>query len=1002
MFLETYGRSTGFCIDPIEKKPLNQFLPGTPVLSFGTAGCNLGCKFCQNWDISKSREVARLSEAAGPEAIAEGAVRSGCRSVAFTYNDPVIWAEYAIDVARACRAQGLKTVAVTAGYISAEARAEFFAEMDAANVDLKAFSEEFYFKITASHLQPVLETLEYLKHQTNVWIELTNLVIPEANDRPDEFRQMSDWILNRLGDDVPLHFSAFHPDYKMLDRPHTPVETLQEAHQIATRAGLKYVYIGNVNDPQRQSTYCPGCGKLVIERDWYQIGRYHLEGSQCKFCGSQIAGRFENQPGNWGRRRLPIRIRDSPPSVPRGHAMPEPALTNAVTKQNSPLSLDQAALTQLRSYAVHEVARAVLGNHQVPEYPLPAFLAELPTSGVFVTLKRKGVLRGCCGSLDGSLTMQARIRESARRTALEDHRFTPVTAEELHGLSLSISVLGPAQVVPGPAEDRAEYVEVGKHGLRLRSGNRGGLLLPTVPVEQGWSKQEFLEGICRKAGLPPDAWKSGGSILERFEGVMLDGDLQVVEKWLANVVPVTPFFNDEEVSRINGLAKRNLEALLRGAVPSYYDFSVPDGSVRGLALHLVTKSGKSATSFKLGLRGGFPLQTTLFELCQQGASWINEIARLNSPTEARSVGAQVVLLDHPRPLGTLESFDLQGVNPLYHALVVADSQRTAVAFNFAASDGQVLLTECRGTENFDEPGTQIISWRVASGLQQCRWTNVPQARPSQTARPPAVAGSFYPADDAARNQLVDGFIAKVSGSARTRAVAAMVPHAGLKYSGSLATAVWSRMELPRTVVIIGPKHTSQGVSWGVAPHPVWQLSAATQVMGDVPLARQIAARVAGMELDAEAHAREHGIEVQLPILTRVAPTIRVVGIAMGAASWRQLERAAEQLAGLLKEIGDQPLLVVSSDMNHFADEKETRKRDRLALDRIEKGDPLGLLQDCATHDISMCGKIPAALVMLTLQALGVEASYHSVGYTTSAEVTRDYSRVVGYAGGIWS
>jgi AmmeMemoRadiSam system radical SAM enzyme len=308
MVLSTYGRSTGFCIDPIEKKPLNHFYPGTSVLSFGTAGCNLGCKFCQNWDISKSREVERLSELATPETIAEAAQRLDCRSVAFTYNDPVIWAEYAINTAKACRAAGLKTVAVTAGYITPVARRMFYDAMDAANVDLKGFTEDFYWKLTSSHIDPVLDTLRWLKHESDVWFEITNLVIPKANDSMDEIRQMCDWILTNLGDDVPVHFTAFHPDFRMMDTPRTPPATLVAAHDIARSMGIKYAYTGNVDDITHQSTYCPHCGRVVIERNWYDISGYHLRGSACANCGGTIAGRFGERAGTWGRRRQPVNI----------------------------------------------------------------------------------------------------------------------------------------------------------------------------------------------------------------------------------------------------------------------------------------------------------------------------------------------------------------------------------------------------------------------------------------------------------------------------------------------------------------------------------------------------------------------------------------------------------------------------------------------------------------------------------------------------------------------
>jgi AmmeMemoRadiSam system radical SAM enzyme len=308
MVLTTYGRSTGFCVDPIEKKPLNHFYPGTSVLSFGTAGCNLGCKFCQNWDISKSREIERLSELALPAAIVEAARYHNCRSVAFTYNDPVIWAEYAMDCARACREAGIKTVAVTAGYITPQARPAFYADMDAANVDLKGFTEEFYSHYTLSHLAPVLDTLVWLRKETDVWLEITNLIIPRANDEPEDLRRMCDWILSQLGDDIPVHFTAFHPDFRLRDRPHTPLTTLLVAYEIARQAGLKYVYLGNVLDTGHQRTDCPGCGDVLIGRNQYALTAYQLEGNRCRSCGATIPGHFDSQPGNWGNRREVVRM----------------------------------------------------------------------------------------------------------------------------------------------------------------------------------------------------------------------------------------------------------------------------------------------------------------------------------------------------------------------------------------------------------------------------------------------------------------------------------------------------------------------------------------------------------------------------------------------------------------------------------------------------------------------------------------------------------------------
>jgi pyruvate formate lyase activating enzyme len=314
--LTTYGRSSGFCVDPIEKKPLNHFLPGTPVLSFGTAGCNLACRFCQNWDISKSKEVDTLADAASPESIADAALQLGCRSVAFTYNDPVIFMEYAMDVADACRERGIHPVAVTAGYMCDAPRVAFFEHMDAANVDLKAFTEEFYKHVTIGHLQPVLDTLEYLRHETDVWFEITNLLIPGQNDSDAEITTMCEWICTHLGLDVPLHFTAFHPDFKMLDVARTPASTLTRARDIALGHGLHFVYTGNVHDKDGSSTYCSGCGIPLIERDWYVLGAYRVtDDGRCEQCSSPIPGRFDGAPGTWGARRMPVRL--DPAALPR-------------------------------------------------------------------------------------------------------------------------------------------------------------------------------------------------------------------------------------------------------------------------------------------------------------------------------------------------------------------------------------------------------------------------------------------------------------------------------------------------------------------------------------------------------------------------------------------------------------------------------------------------------------------------------------------------------------
>ncbi len=298
----TYGRSSGFCIDPIEKKPLYHYYPGSSILSFGTAGCNLTCKFCQNWDMSKARMMDILQAEAAPEEIVSSAINNQCRNVAFTYNDPVIFYEYAIDTALACREEDINSIAVTAGYINPDPAIEFFKVMDAVNIDLKGFTENFYHKLCGGLLQPVLELLSYLVNETDTWIEITTLLIPDENDSEKELRSQCEWISENLGPDVPLHFSAFHPDYKMMDKSSTPISTLIYAKEIANDCGLNHVYLGNVKHEKGSNTSCHKCGSILIERNGYNISKWSLDSGECKICGTVCPGHFNPSADSWGNR----------------------------------------------------------------------------------------------------------------------------------------------------------------------------------------------------------------------------------------------------------------------------------------------------------------------------------------------------------------------------------------------------------------------------------------------------------------------------------------------------------------------------------------------------------------------------------------------------------------------------------------------------------------------------------------------------------------------------
>lgn len=1024
MVLDTYGRSTGFCIDPIEKKPLNHFLPGTPVLSFGTAGCNLGCKFCQNWDISKSREVARLSHNASPHNIALHAVEAGCRSVAFTYNDPVIWAEYALDTAAACHELGLKTVAVTAGYLTDDSRADFFAGMDAANIDLKAYTEEFYLQLTGAHLQPVLDTIRFACRETDCWVELTNLIIPSANDGPDDLKRMVDWLLDAVGSDVPVHFTAFHPDFRMQDLPRTPHETLIAAYDLARSAGLNYVYIGNVHDVTRQSTYCSSCQQLLIERDWHQLGRYRLSDNRCAHCNATIPGVFESTPGTWGRRRQPIQIqptesttpsptqsesRDSPSQSESSRsvnddrnecavstesvAMKTPPLEAPAPESESSLHLSDDDLKKIHRTAC-EYVHSVLHPPMIDASERLGELAGHPVAGMYVTLKRGETLRGCCGMQGPEQPLSSALADSATRTTLHDPRMAPISPVELPHLTLSVSIIGSPRPITTRGEERIRSVKVGQHGVRIRVGNHVGLLLPVVAKERGWNARQFLDALCNKAGIPPGSWMREDALVEIFDGIDYSAPFSLASD---SVLAESALVSQETLIQLKNWVETNLSALFSGATPHFYASGIEDLNVAGVVLRVLPPGADHSFGWlQFSIRDGVPLQATLFQLTETAA---RELQHVRGEGQWR---AELGILSQTIHHGLDNDCALQEVDPRRRSLIAMDGSRWSIAFD-SERDSEALLQQTLSAQRFRAGGTMVYSTVCDSTQSRFAISAGPQAQVESAARPPAVAGTFYPADDDSRNQLVDGFLSDLSNESPIAkglppALAIMVPHAGLRYSGKIAADVWRRVQLPRNVLIIGPKHTRDGVDWAVSPHTSWKLSETCVLDANPELAQQIANQVTGMELDSSAHTKEHGIEVQLPLLARIAPETRVTGIAMSGGSLEQLQAAAREFADCLANLEDPPLLVISSDMNHFADETETRRRDRLALDQLAKLDPVGLIEICHSDNISMCGQLPAALILLTLQAMGATGSYHEIGYGTSADTSGDKSRVVGYAG----
>jgi AmmeMemoRadiSam system radical SAM enzyme/AmmeMemoRadiSam system protein B/AmmeMemoRadiSam system protein A len=1119
MVLTTYGRSTGFCIDPIEKKPLNHFFPGTSVLSFGTAGCNLGCKFCQNWDISKSREVERLSQLATPDAIVAAAKKYNCRSVAFTYNDPIVWAEYAIDTAWACRAAGIATVAVTAGYISPAARQPFFECMDAANVDLKGFTEDFYYKITYSHLQPVLDTIEWLRRETKVWVELTNLIIPRTNDAPEELRQLCRWVVDHCGDETPVHFSAFHPDFRMRDLPPTPLETLIEAYQIARGEGLKFVYVGNVNDMARQSTYCPGCGELLIERDWYQLGAYRLKGDHCGKCGHRIAGHFADQPGTWGRRRQPVDMApfakaavvpltsllpnaatnptanasansavdptanaaavpsvgspavfttptaSAPPSLvlpggsmnssagnspaenspaenspaenspaenspaensPAENSPAENSPAENSPAENSPAENSSAGNSAARSASAGNsasgagplltesqeravlaaanatIARALSGLPTTLDESTLAGAAATPVMGAFVTLKRQGRLRACCGALGATMRLDDALVQAAVRTATEDTRLPTISPTELPFLTVDVNLLHSFRRVEARGRERLSRVEVGRHGLRIQRGDRAGLLLPSVPVENGWDGETYLRQVCRKAGLPTSAWESDDVDLVTFESREFGGPFDMSTMSPEESAAVRRRFaifgagiEPGEFELLEWHARQNIFALLRGATPHYYLPGGPDGDITGLAL---TVSWPGAAEplrvMQLSLRPGIPLQSSLFQLCETVARRL-QAARLDA-TATSELSVKLMVFSDPAMHGSIDTPCLRGIDTARRALVVFEQGRAAIAFDRQAEPEQLVERLGKNLLILDPPVAGLYSVATQCSVERFEFSSAPAGLEVRGKRRPAVAGAFYPADPRELDRLVTELFAA---SERTpeRWAAALIPHAGLVYSGRLAAAVLNRLEIPETVIIIGPKHTPQGVEWAVAPQSHWQLPG-TELANSAGLAQQLIDAIPGLRWDAAAHEREHSIEVELPLLARLAPQTRVVGITIGGGGWTRCQQFATGLANVLRTLPSRPLLLISSDMNHFATDAENRRLDEIALRAFESCDPERLLQTVRDHNISMCGVLPAVIVLEALRQLGSLVEIERVGYSTSADVTGDKSRVVGYAG----
>jgi AmmeMemoRadiSam system protein B/AmmeMemoRadiSam system protein A len=780
-----------------------------------------------------------------------------------------------------------------------------------------------------------------------------------------------------------------------MDRERTPAETLLAAHEIAVRTGLKYAYVGNVHSPKEQTTYCPNCRRPLIERVGYDVRRYDLDGNGCRHCRTTIAGHYGASPGSWGSRRQPVRIsqfQTKGSGVNCGSDQPlgrtQPQLTP------DPLSIDSLTAEHERDIlrtASRLVTSAVLGAPDAPRPDELVGVANLPVLGAFVTLKRRGKLRSCCGFLGQDVPLAQALAAAARRAAGEDPRFPPIAARELVHLEVDVWLLHRLTPVTARGFARRDAIEIGRHGLQIARGQSRGLLLPGVAVENGLSAEAFLEHVSMKAELPPTAWREDDTLLWTFEGRSIDGTLQLAEPVAAD----SARFTSADLAGLAEFCAGNLQALEFGATPNYFAPGLPDENVYGVAITLVDREGHELVQAnRLSLKGSLPLQSTLFSLTQSMAQAID---RLRLPAEARrQCRPLVTILTEPAMHGTAAEPDLRGVDSQRHLLVVVQRSNSAAIYDPALTPSELLCAAVADCQVSLPAAAQVYSLSAWSNAPRLRIAHVPRPVGGQAVRPAAQAGRFYPAEPRELAELVERSLQGPSVLTKPWP-AAMVPHAGLMYSGRIAAQTLRRIAFPQTVIVLGPKHTPRGVEWAIAPHEAWSIPGAT-LPADPQLARQLVEAIPGLALDAAAHAQEHAIEVELPLLARLAPRAKVVGIAIGAADLAGCRRFAAGLASVINAMSKPPLLLISSDMNHFASDAENRRLDDLALAAMQSLDPEQLYNTVTRHHVSMCGVLPAVIVMEALKQLGRLHTIERVAYATSGDVSGDRSRVVGYAG----
>jgi AmmeMemoRadiSam system protein B/AmmeMemoRadiSam system protein A len=703
-----------------------------------------------------------------------------------------------------------------------------------------------------------------------------------------------------------------------------------------------------------------------------------------------IAGYFDERPGNWGSRRQPVRIAEYQGRQESNLMQITPASQPKERSAWAGLELTPQHEARIHAAAARHLSAAVHGRPETVDGEFGE-VGTLRVMGAFVSAKRAGKLRSCCGFIGQAVSLSHAVAHAAARTAGDDHRFPPISPTELPYLDLEVWLLNNPLQVAAQGIARIAAVEIGKHGLIIERGARRGLLLPGVATEHNFDAETFLQHTCLKAELPPTAWREDDTKLSTFEGHVIKGQASGGRQPTDTIHAVST----SDLSALASFCRTNLHAFLTGATPSYFAFGVSDANVSGVSVSVHDQQGRQLLqSSRISLREKLPLQSTLFNLMENLA----QILRPQSGTAGAlpTLQLHLAVLSDIAMHGTLADPDLRGIDSGTRAIVVVERNKTAAVYDRDLSPEELLDGAVKMAQVARRETASVFSLSAISTLDRFMVTHLPKPSAGATVRPPAQAGRFYPADADKLGTLVDQCLAGEPVEKR-RVPAVMVPHAGLIYSGRIAAEVLRRVEIPKTVIVIGPKHTALGVDWAVAPQKTWQIPGA-QIASDPELARELTQAIPGLVLDAAAHSQEHAIEVELPFLARLAPSSRVVGIAIGSGDLLRCCEFATSLANLIRSLLEPPLLVISSDMNHFASDAENRRLDELAIRAFETLDPETLYSVVRDNHISMCGLLPAVIVLETLRQLGRVSTIERVAYATSADVSGDTSRVVGYSG----